>query len=159
MASPLRRAVTTAEIVFKYMRVSETTKWLIDHNCREPITGCDDIGHPKEALIKEFPYWDWSQVPENFWWYIPPDLPASSNLEEHRKKYLENPWHEPIKEAVYRVRSFERHLADCGYRKVAVVAHGDFIEALCGIPRLGNCGKAILQLDPVVPKEIYPEIQ
>lgn len=37
-----------------------------------------------------------------------------------------------------RVREFERWLGSLPYKRVAVVAHGDFIEALAGVDRLGT---------------------
>lgn len=52
ICSPLRRAIQTAQIVFKYLRADKDVRWTLDHNCREPITGPDDIGTPKEALQK-----------------------------------------------------------------------------------------------------------
>lgn len=158
IASPLRRAIKTAEIVFSYLREKQHISWVLNHNCREPITGADDIGTPKSILMKEFPNWDWSMIPDSFWWWVPEGVDVNADILEHRNIFEKAPWKEPIKEAVQRVRKFERYLAELGPQNLIVVAHGDFIEALCGVGRLGNCQRAILVLDPQVPKEILPEI-
>lgn len=196
IASPLQRAIKTAEIVFDYMK-GKDIPWIINPSCREPVTGSDDIGQLRDVLstlrslnhstysngFTDGSLWDWSLVPpDKFWWYVPKEIQGTEpdGIEKHRDRFKRIRWKEPIKVcsifaiilnswkvAVARVREFERWLSCLPYKRVAVVAHGDFIEALAGVDRLGktyeclaqdnyvlgNCEKFVLSLDPLVPKD------
>uniref|UniRef100_A0A7S0FI16 Uncharacterized protein n=1 Tax=Pyrodinium bahamense TaxID=73915 RepID=A0A7S0FI16_9DINO len=112
VVSPLRRAVETAVAIFgekpgcrAMLTALHTERW----------SGTCDEGQPKPELLKQFPFlteWDgWAALPDGAWW------PTASSDASFREM---------------RVPAFHKWLRAQPERRIVVVGHGGFFEALSG---------------------------
>jgi len=154
VSSPLTRAMMTCTVVWDHMR-DKKVPFVINPLCREQVGGADDIGRMKAEIQQEFPHFDWSLCPAEFWWYIPQEhrVPGQS-LEVHMQEYKKVHWLEPGREMNNRIHQIEKWLVERPENRIAVVAHGCFIERMCGIPRIGNCQQLFLEVNPQHPLDI-----
>lgn len=152
VTSPLRRALSTAEIAFK-SKLSPATPssdptsapaaahqrvvpWLVTPLCAEIMDTYGDVGSPIAEVSKAYPSADWSAVHEQ-WWY---------NSSENRKpaKKIKK---EPSAVVEERIRDFLSYLAKLPYQTIAVVGHSAFFARLAGgKSKLQNCGVARITL-------------
>ena len=73
VSSPLTRALTTTELAFKnisHFQSSSISKIVLPL-AAERVYMSSDVGRPRDILEKEFPSWDFSQIPHktSSWWY------------------------------------------------------------------------------------------
>jgi broad specificity phosphatase PhoE len=119
LASPYRRALETASIIARELRVPIAVEPLV----RERAAFHCDIGTPTPELVKRFPELDFAHLEET-WWHDHVAL----GVEESEAQ---------IAERGRRFRETARALA--GRDKIAVVSHWGFIRALTGIePKNGE---------------------
>ncbi|KAL6072094.1 putative Alpha-ribazole phosphatase [Balamuthia mandrillaris] len=151
VASPLTRASQTCELVFGHLK--GTVPFIVHPLCREQMSGADDVGRLKADLQKDFSEFDLRLVPEGFWWYIPAERHVEGEtLEEHYRRYKEaGGWTEPGKVLAKRIQEFEAWIVERPESEFGVVSHGDFIERMCNIDRIGNAEQFILEVDPLNP--------
>jgi len=133
VVSPLYRAVQTAQLVFEEQIADKTT--FVGHPlATEMVTASDDVGDAPANIRKKWSLPDWSLLPDKeVWWYIPKEYqPTPTTVEAARAAYKANPIEEPWERVVARGAQLESWLAARPEDVIAVVAHGDFIEAIAG---------------------------
>lgn len=64
ICSPFQRAISTCLLAHGSHNV------LISPLCRERFESVCDIGTTKDVLVRNYPYWDFSLVENNVWWYV-----------------------------------------------------------------------------------------
>jgi len=140
VSSPLKRALLTAGIVFG--GIETPCHWVVHPLVTEQVSEADDIGSLKRDLIAEFPDWDWSLVPDDFWWYIPHEYQqASQKLVDHQSVFRSHSWEESSDNLNIRISQFLNWLRDQPFERVIVFTHGDYIDEIAGEDvETVNCG-------------------
>ena len=142
VSSPLKRCLLTASIVFgetegdgdspNSHRLTQP-QWIVHPLAIERLSEADDIGSLKRDLINEFPCWNWSLVPNDFWWYIPAEQKSSSqSLIDHQLVFKANPWSESSQNLELRISQFLNWLRNQPANKVVVFTHGSYMSRIVG---------------------------
>jgi len=133
VVSPLYRAIQTATIIFAD-QIAAGTKIICNPLATECLSESDDLGDSPANIRekwKSFPTIDFSILPQEEVWFYTPE-PRSRTLELARTRFKEHHFEEPWEHCVSRVAKLEAWLAARSENVIAVVAHGDSIEALTG---------------------------
>eukprot|EP01105_Mastigella_eilhardi_P012611 TRINITY_DN2884_c0_g1_i1.p1 TRINITY_DN2884_c0_g1~~TRINITY_DN2884_c0_g1_i1.p1 ORF type:complete len:255 (-),score=38.22 TRINITY_DN2884_c0_g1_i1:52-777(-) len=149
LCSPLSRCLETAYIALG--RLCGTVPVRVLPLIREVQLNSCDIGRPASVLHSEFPWADFSNLPE-LWWHSMSTVYTSESVKNPemmaalRLDYASNrlAFTEPKESAETRVVQFVDYLrseACAGHRSIVVFAHGDFLFRLCG-RWLSNCAVA-----------------
>jgi len=129
VVSPLPRALQTGLIVLEE-EIRNGVPVIAHPLATEQVTGSDDIGNSFAFLKKQYPQVDWSLMPDKEVWFWTPS--PVNTIEEARAQFQANPQDEPWECVVARAASLEEWLAERPEKVIAVVAHGDLLEAMTG---------------------------
>ena len=121
VCSPLTRALETVVGVFKGPPVCPV---VIEPLLRERLGDSCDIGRPVSVLSRDYPFFDFSQLPER-WWYDGPKDARGIPIE-------------PRERLAERVSEFRSWLAARPEGSILVVGHSEFLTRLSG-RQLPNC--------------------
>lgn len=156
VVSPLKRAIQTALIIFNH-HISTLGVPVVAHPlATEQVTGSDDIGDSPSNLRAQWPYIDWSLMPaEEVWWWYPGPKNPYETVEEQQCKYKHKQWEEPWENVVRRAKELEHWLGARPETEIALVAHGDLLEAMTGRD-LNNAESCMLEVDHVATSAPYP---
>lgn len=132
VSSPLTRALTTAELALSMLRqdINLVPVTIVCPLATEILLDSCDVGRPTSRLRCEFPLWDWSLVPEH-WWYGAPKG-ASDFAMMH--------FSESDFELKSRLNQLAKWLNDaCGYyKRIVVFGHADTFFRFLGEPWMSN---------------------
>lgn len=78
-------------------------------------------------------------------------------LEEQQRKYKHKLWEEPWENVVRRAKELEHWLGGRPETEIALVAHGDLLEAMTGRD-LNNAESCMLEVDHVATSAPYPSV-
>ena len=150
ISSPLSRALQTCLLAYPPQEHPNIT-YHVDRNIRESISGSDDIGSTPSMLAEKFPMFDFSELPE-VWWYS-----KFQTLAEARKEYLlEENFNEPRSLVMERLRNFYESLLTLPYDNILVFGHCNIFHKLMRIanPKIGyyqsNC--EVVEIFPATKK-------
>ena len=149
VSSPLTRALQTAEILFGDGVLSKDIPRLALPIASERVWLSSDIGRSSNVLRHEFPEWDFSQVPENSWWY---DIDASKYVEWRPSGQYLHPG-EPSIEFRNRMSTLKAWLLSRPEEHIILVAHWGVFYALTG-RSLKNCDVYKCSLQSIMNREI-----
>ena len=113
-ASPLTRAIETAELAFP----GHAAPLRIEALHRERAEHSGDIGRRTHALKSDFPHLDFDHL-DDPWWHHDPARPDAIAIESEEM-------------LLARVAAFRDWLAARHEREIAVVGHGTFLNRLTG---------------------------
>ncbi|MBI3504885.1 MAG: histidine phosphatase family protein [Proteobacteria bacterium] len=113
-ASPLTRAIETAELAF----AGHGAPLRIEALHRERAEHSGDLGRSPSLLKADFPHLDFGHL-DDPWWHHDPARPTAILVESEDQLRA-------------RVGSFRDWLAARGEREIAVVGHGTFLRFLTG---------------------------
>ena len=136
IASPLTRAIQTAEHIFKTGPAIE-----IDPRHRELLSHSCDVGRSPEILKEDFPGFEFSHL-KNVWWHdgVTNDYGIA---------------HEPAEVYEERVAEFRGWLAALPGQSIAIVGHGNFFKSLMG-RMLENCEiHEFTEIEPIIISESH----
>lgn len=119
LVSPLRRAIQTAQLVLENY-VGKTGKIEICKEAREVLVDACDIGSTPQALSKEFPDWDFTNLEEH-WWYGGQTPDATLELLKLRQG------REQGDDIEQRIRQLKLLLREREEKTIVVVCHSDTI--------------------------------
>jgi len=119
-ASPLTRAIETAELAF----AGHGAPLRIEALHRERAEHSGDLGRSPRLLAAEFPHLDFGHL-DDPWWHHDPARPDAIAVESEET-------------LLGRVASFRDWLAARAEREIAVVGHGTFLHRLTG-RHFANC--------------------
>ncbi|KAK3273442.1 hypothetical protein CYMTET_18315 [Cymbomonas tetramitiformis] len=125
-ASPLTRALQTAAGGLAPLGVEVRVEPLL----REHLTDSCDIGRTPVELAKEFPALSFSHLDE-IWWYIDPEADEPlSTVKACQDVFIKYGYMEPLRVLEARLDSLIDMLAARPECTIALVGHGDFMNAL-----------------------------
>lgn len=152
-ASPLTRALHTAEIVFNHKKsvLSCDVPKKAHPLLRERLYMSSEVGRPKTVLETEFPHWDFAHVPEDEWWYTHDDTdpyvewrpPGTFNLCKG----------EPSEVFRQRMGDLRQWLLSRPEKCLAVVAHWGTLKALTGLS-FENCELKVCRASDILPEPL-----
>ena len=133
VASPLTRALTTSDIILKGVVSDEVAK-IAQPLAREWLFLSSDVGRTRAVLEKEFPRWNFDELPETDWWYTPSDLDPKPLEFDFRGNTQELYGYsgEPTDVFVERIIALRNWLQARTETTIAVVAHFGVLRALTG---------------------------
>ena len=167
VVSPLTRAVQTLLGAFPTAaakRVSPSCPPVqVWPSMAEHMTDSCDIGSGTSTLASRFPAFDWSPLPE-VWWYVD-DETSTTDAEDSRRRYRECGFMEPELRMRKRVDAFVDALYAQPERVIAVFGHSDFFNEVfkrhLGIENywLENAEVYRVELPPARTKTASPECE
>jgi broad specificity phosphatase PhoE len=130
VVSPLSRALVTCLHSFGDRGIPI----VVNHLCREKVENACDIGRPARVLQKEFPQFDFSMLP-NIWWYT-----NGLNVTEdnYQQLFRDNRYTEPLESVKRRVEEFKEWLRKRPETTIVIVGHSNFFLQFSGV-FLKNC--------------------
>ncbi|NTG29952.1 histidine phosphatase family protein [Agrobacterium rhizogenes] len=115
VTSPFARALQTTQLAFG----SRCLKIAVGSLHGERLEQSCDVGNPKSKLTRDFPEFDFTDIPE-IWWHVP-------DLNQLKKIVIEP--EEIVSERIYKFRSW---LATRSERCIVIVGHGGFFRRMTG---------------------------
>lgn len=168
VASPLRRAMRTADLAFGLERYDNTPRVACVH-ARERVFHASDVGRPAGELQRDFPRWCVNEIKDAFgddapWWYVGDD---ENDLEEGNQKGMTRARvtggsevggpvlrsgvpSEPSEVFEARMKDLKDWLERRPESHIAVVAHWGVWFSLTG-REFENCELVTLELDDLEP--------
>ena len=151
--SPLRRTLQTATIGLNKVLIDTPCdpKMLVCPLARERLYMEADMGHPRSVLEKEFPNFDYSELPsdDSAWWYEPSALEPG---EEWRPPGQYLCAGEPRLEFGQRMIRLKNWLAEREEQRIMLVAHWGTIHSLTG-KEFANCEIGVVKFNQLLSDE------
>jgi len=118
LASPLTRALKTAELVFTHAPADALPRVVVAE-ARERLWHSAEVGRHPPELEKDFPTWDHSAL-DHIWWHTGGTGDPKAIV------------HEPEDVFLARMRGLVDHIASRPERSIALVCHWGVLQALTG---------------------------
>lgn len=168
VASPLRRAMRTADLAFGLERYASTPRVACVH-ARERVFHASDVGRPAGEVQRDFPEWCVNEMraefgDENAWWYVPSSEEETSDADVMRGGRSSDVIPEPRDGPVLRsgvpsepsevfearMRDLKAWLENRPESHIAIVAHWGVWFSLTG-REFENCELVTLDVDDLEP--------
>lgn len=168
VASPLRRAMRTADLAFGLERYASTPRVACVH-ARERVFHASDVGRPAVEVQRDFPEWCVNEMraefgDENAWWYVPSSEEETSDADVMRGGRSSDVIPEPRDGPVLRsgvpsepsevfearMRDLKAWLENRPESHIAIVAHWGVWFSLTG-REFENCELVTLDVDDLEP--------
>ncbi|KYQ91557.1 phosphoglycerate/bisphosphoglycerate mutase family protein [Tieghemostelium lacteum] len=141
VSSPLTRAMDTTNRAFRevLLKRKELKVRVIKHHS-EYVCTSDDNGRHLSEVSKEFPHFDFTEVTEERWWYVPDQLKKDLSI-DYQEYFKTKGYREPYEDLKQRFIDFKEWLLSQKESKIAVVGHSDFFYHLFKekLPVFANC--------------------
>jgi broad specificity phosphatase PhoE len=126
VSSPLTRCLQTAENALKDHPSWSTARRVVLANIAEMMTDSCDVGSSPAKLQEEFPEWDFSHLPEHWWW-------GGLSAEDTIKAMCSPQGMEETEEDVMkRVEAMKQWLHAQPERTIVVFGHSEFFYFMSG---------------------------
>ena len=171
VASPLRRAMRTADLAFGLERYASTPRVACVH-ARERVFHASDVGRPAGEVQRDFPEWCVNEMraefgDENAWWYVPSSEEETSGRNADVMRGGRDPCDvipeprdgpvlrsgvpsEPSEVFEARMRDLKAWLENRPESHIAIVAHWGVWFSLTG-REFENCELVTLDVDDLEP--------
>ena len=126
ITSPFRRALRTCQLAYGKSNV------IVNHWCGERFESICDIGSNTSDLKQLFPAFDFSDVPD-VWWYTGDQKHQTAKATTEWFSGLPRGFHEPDQHLLYRVEQFHKFLQRRSERSIAVFAHSMFLKRFLNV--------------------------
>ena len=137
VASPLTRAITTADLILSSDIVPQDVKRLALPEAREWLFLSSDVGRYKAEMSREYPHWDFSLLEDDkAWWYVSSD--EENNTCQRKFDFrgdtekLYGYKTEPLDEFIKRIIELREWLRNREEMTIALVAHYGTLKTLTG---------------------------
>lgn len=152
-ASPLTRALDTADILLRDGVLLPNVPRLAQPLLRERLYLASDVGQPRSALAAKYAAWDFSLLPHNdaAWWYTQlPSLTGGAAVPEWRPKGTYVCPGEPQDVFHERVADLKQWILSRPEKEIMIVAHWGLLRGLFGL-NAENCGIHVLSCADFLP--------